>query len=97
MVQHVSEKLNVIYQGPEVLSRGTTLRQNPSSQSNQRVNVNQPGPHMNHISPGPFVRHPQQQIHVARPSPVIRETNLRSDLQGVVLTLGGPGGGDGGL
>ncbi|XP_058189980.1 uncharacterized protein LOC131307481 isoform X2 [Rhododendron vialii] len=81
--------------GPEIVSRGTTLCQNPSPQPNQRANITQPAPHMNHISP-PFLRHPQQQIHMARPSPVIRETKLRSDLQGVVLTLGGPGGGDGG-
>ncbi|CAL5330085.1 RING finger protein B-like isoform X1 [Camellia sinensis] len=72
--------------GPEVVSRGATLGQNPSTLSSQRANVAQPcAPHVNHVSPT-FIRHPRQptthsvpesgqnlrQAHIARPSPVIR-------------------------
>ncbi|KAL6974810.1 hypothetical protein U1Q18_048407 [Sarracenia purpurea var. burkii] len=88
--------------GPDVISRTATSVQNPSPQTSERAS-----PLLNHISPI-FIRHQQQQqpvmqsvprtgqglgrqTRMTQPSPVIR-----SDLQGVVLTLGGPGSGDGG-
>ncbi|XP_057493287.1 uncharacterized protein LOC130778818 [Actinidia eriantha] len=87
---------------PEVVSRSAILGQNPSiSLTSHRPNFTQPC----HISPT-FTRHPHQstaQPHMTPPSPVVRsnssverEPKIRSDLQGVVLTLGGPGGGHGG-
>ncbi|GFS30706.1 hypothetical protein Acr_00g0013470 [Actinidia rufa] len=87
---------------PEVVSRSAIMGQNPSiSLTSHRPNFTQPC----HISPT-FTRHPQQptaQPHMTPPSPVVRsnssverEPKIRSDLQGVVLTLGGPGGGHGG-
>ncbi|XAR52707.1 hypothetical protein NMG60_11020911 [Bertholletia excelsa] len=86
--------------GPEVVPRATILGQNTSSLTSQRANVAQPCPCMNHTSP--LIMRTQQNLLKPFPPAIkgvssnSRELSPRSDLQGVVLTLGGPGAGQGG-
>ncbi|KAF2324023.1 hypothetical protein GH714_006242 [Hevea brasiliensis] len=93
--------------GPEVVSRGASLAQNPSRPANQIINV-QPFTNSNHMESSKPSRQPTifpvpesgqsfRQTQMTRTYPVIRasaslakEPKLRSDLQGVDLTLGGP-------
>lgn len=93
-----SEVHVIVYQGPGVSSRELVNPQNPSPSSHVMT-----PPHLKSAQMGPkFFRpestynHPQAQVvrpvSAFRPNPsMIREPKLRSDLQGVVLTLGGPG------
>lgn len=94
-----------INQGPEFFSRGAILGQNHSSPASQISRPNSHSSHLNPTflrhsqqpaplhSPEPIQNF--QQTHVSRPSPVIRslgrDPTVQSELQGVVLTLGGPG------
>ncbi|KAJ9180343.1 hypothetical protein P3X46_008601 [Hevea brasiliensis] len=93
--------------GPEVVSRGASLAQNPSRPANQIINV-QPFTNSNHMESSKPSRQPTifpvpesgqsfRQTQMTRTYPVIsasaslaKEPKLRSDLQGVDLTLGGP-------
>lgn len=89
--------------GPGVSSMELINPQNPSPLSSHVMTP----PHLKSAQMGPkFFRpestynHPQAQVvrpvSAFRPNPsMIREPKLRSDLQGVVLTLGGPGSGHG--
>ncbi|KAA8536732.1 hypothetical protein F0562_029210 [Nyssa sinensis] len=89
--------------GPDVVSRSTILGPKPLSLTSQMA-LNHTSPIFSRHSQQPttfsFPESGQSfhQAQVTRPSPVIRATpslgrepKLRSDLQGVVLTLGGPG------
>lgn len=88
--------MQFINQAPGVVSRGPTLTQNPSPQTSQ-IAVAQPSQQAMKYAM-PESSHSFQQAQATRPFPVIRaapalakEPKVRSDLQGVILTLGGPG------
>ncbi|XP_077239930.1 uncharacterized protein LOC143880838 isoform X2 [Tasmannia lanceolata] len=76
--------------GPGVFTRAAALAQNPTLTS--PVSITQPysNPNHNHGNPA-FVRPHRPPAVRATPS-LANPTGVSSDLQGVVLTLGGPGG-----
>ncbi|XP_059648416.1 uncharacterized protein LOC132294538 [Cornus florida] len=88
--------------GPEVVSRSAILSQNPPSMTSQ-IAVAQPFQNPRHsqqLTPLSLTDSGQglRQAQLTQPSSVIKATpslgrdpKLRNDLQGVVLTLGGPG------
>lgn len=82
-------------QAPSFMSRGAVLTQNPPPRPAQ-IPLVHPLQSSGHVE---FMRHAQQAQgtrppQVVRASPPLgREPKQRSDLQGVVLTLGGPASG----